>query len=57
MNLWEDDGADLPDQNSAPNRMTLAEAQRNFESFGACSEYARKHVLVDGSERYSNARD
>jgi hypothetical protein len=34
--FWEDDGLREPDVRSAVNRLTLAQARRNFAAFGAC---------------------
>ncbi|RBP45728.1 cysteine-rich CPCC protein [Roseimicrobium gellanilyticum] len=50
--FWEDDGSDEPHHYSSPNRMTLIDAKQNFQSIGAMSEAALKHVLPDGPERY-----
>lgn len=33
--FWEDDGGRDPDAVSSPNRITLAQARRNFAAFGA----------------------
>ncbi|BBB68362.1 hypothetical protein UNDYM_4109 [Undibacterium sp. YM2] len=50
--FWEDDGTCELDQLSSPNRMTLREAQQNFQDIGAVSEEVQRYVLSDGRERY-----
>jgi hypothetical protein len=40
--FWEDDGCDDPNSYSGPNKMTLLEAQQNFEKIGVNS-----HDLLD----------
>lgn len=50
--FWEDDGTSNPESMSGPNQMTLSEARRNFEEIGAVNEAARRHVLLDGPQRY-----
>jgi hypothetical protein len=53
--FWEDSGAESPEAYSGPNRMTLGDAQRNFATFGACTERERASVLPDGPARYARA--
>jgi len=52
--FWEDDGTKEPDRISGPNHMTLREARLNVQRFGAVTQDAREHVLIDGRERYSS---
>jgi hypothetical protein len=53
--FWEDDGTTEPDRVSGPNHMTLRDARLNVQRFGAVTENAREHVLIDGRERYASA--
>lgn len=50
--FWEDDGTKDPAAYSAPNHMTLAEGQKNFERYGACSPDMKAHVDPEGAEKY-----
>jgi len=53
--FWEDDGASDPEDRSSPNRMTLGDAQRNFELFGACDRRSLEFVDKDGPRKYPRA--
>ena len=48
---WEDDGQDLDrlDAVSTPNHITLREARRNFERYGACDQAAVALVAAAGA--------
>ncbi|MEH6459987.1 CPCC family cysteine-rich protein [Chitinimonas sp. JJ19] len=52
--FWEDDGTTETDHVSSPNHMTLREARLNVQCFGAVTESARAHVLIDGRERFAS---
>jgi hypothetical protein len=44
--LWEDDAVQFNDPNcmGGANHVSLAQARRNFASYGACDEGAREYV-------------
>lgn len=50
--FWEDSGQNRPSDYSSPNRMTLAEAQANFEAFGAISKEAKRSIDPDGRKKW-----
>ena len=54
--FWEDDGVQLdnPDYEGGANRVSLRQAQRNFEKFGASELSFIKHVRLP---RENEARD
>lgn len=53
--FWEDSGDSDPDQYSAPNRMTLREARRNFAQWHAVSLRAKKFVDPEGREKWDRS--
>ncbi|MFF4244373.1 CPCC family cysteine-rich protein [Streptomyces sp. NPDC001822] len=44
--FWEDDGVQSrwPTMAGGANKVSLAEAQRNYRNFGACDEHGRRFV-------------
>ncbi|MFI0899728.1 CPCC family cysteine-rich protein [Streptomyces sp. NPDC020983] len=44
--FWEDDDVQFrwPTAAGGANRVSLIEAQRNYQSFGACDQHGRKYV-------------
>ncbi len=44
--FWEDDGVQFrwPTMNGGANKVSLSEAQRNYQDFGACDEHGRRYV-------------
>ncbi|MFJ1599968.1 CPCC family cysteine-rich protein [Streptomyces sp. NPDC088261] len=44
--FWEDDGAQFrwPSMPGGANRISLLDAQRNFQDFGACDEHGKRYV-------------
>lgn len=44
--FWEDDGVQFrwPSMAGGANRISLLDAQRNFQDFGACDEHGKRYV-------------
>lgn len=44
--FWEDDGVQSrwPTMGGGANKVSLFEAQRNHQEFGACDQHGRRHV-------------
>ncbi|MEU5444565.1 CPCC family cysteine-rich protein [Streptomyces griseofuscus] len=44
--FWEDDGVQFrwPAMSGGANKVSLVEAQRNYQDFGACDEHGRRYV-------------
>ena len=53
--FWQDDGSDLAGKHSPPNRMSLAEARRNFEVLGCIDERHLSHLGEDRMEWFPRA--
>ncbi len=50
--FWEDDGGDNLNQYSSVNHMTLMEAKRNFNEYGAMSIESKKFTDPDGIQKW-----
>lgn len=51
--FWEDDGNRDPNYYSSPNRMTLAQARKNFAEFGGVNESSLQFLESDRLEMFS----
>ncbi|MGW4721764.1 CPCC family cysteine-rich protein [Streptomyces sp. NPDC004291] len=51
--FWEDDGLQFrwPAMRGGANKVSLLEAQRNYQDFGACDEHGRRYVRPPAEDR------